>query len=80
MDITFYRLPDHTYRALVVKEDISLLEPSNFAEVFGTDQPAEYGGWTLEELQSTEELYREAFTALMKKHTEDKKRVVRDLD
>ncbi len=40
MDITFYRLPDDTYRALIEREGISLLEPSNFVGVFGTDQPA----------------------------------------
>jgi hypothetical protein len=79
MDITFYRLPDHTYRALVVRGDISILEPSNFAKVFGNEQPADYGRWTLEELQSTE-FYGEAFTKLMAVHPDNKERNVRDLD
>ena len=79
MDVTFYRLPDNTYRALVEKEEISILEPSDFAQVIGTDQLAEYGRWTLEELQN-QEFYGEAFTKLMEVHPEGKKREVRDLD
>jgi hypothetical protein len=66
--VSYYQLPDDTYRALLVRGDIRLLEPSNFADVLGTDQPVEYRSWTLEELRN-EQSYGEVFTKLMKGHS-----------
>jgi len=56
-----------------------MLQPSNFADVVGSGEPAEYGRWTLEELQGVE-FYGGCFTKLMAVHPEGKKRIVRDLD
>jgi len=56
-----------------------LLLPSNFAEALGRGEPAEYGRWTLEELQNEGEYWR-VFKILMEKHPEGKKRNVRGLD
>lgn len=79
LDLTIYRLPDNTYRVLAVRGDIRLLEPSNFTEVFGTDQLAEYWRWTYEEA-AADETYGEMFTKFMEQHPEGRKREVRDLD
>lgn len=79
MDVTFYRLPDNTYRALIEKEGISLLEPSNFVDVFTTGQPATYGRWTYEEAEA-DGTYGEMFKKFMEQHPEGRKRNVRDLD
>jgi hypothetical protein len=64
--LTYYQLPDNTYRALLVRGGTSLLEPSNWSKVFG-EQPVDYGSWTLEELRNTQS-YGEVFTQLMKGH------------
>ena len=79
LDLTIYRLPDNTYRVLAQKEDISVLEPSNFIDVFGTDELAEYGRWTYEEAIA-DETYGEMFMKFMAGHPEGKKREIRDLD
>jgi restriction endonuclease Mrr len=79
MDWTYYRLPDHTYRVLMDTGSIRLLQPSNFTEALRRGEPAEYGRWTLEELQAEDE-YGPVFEELMKRHPEGRKRVVRDLD
>jgi len=79
MDLTVYRLPDDTYRVLVERKDIRLLQPSNFLEVFGTDQFAEYGRWTYEEAAS-DGTYGDMFTKFMAQHPAGRKRIVRDLD
>lgn len=79
LDLTIYRLPDGTYRVLAKKEDTSLLAPSNFLDVLGTDQPAEYGRWTYEEAVA-DETYGEMFAKYMEQHPEGRKRQVRDLD
>lgn len=79
MDMTFYRLPDNTYRALIETDGISLLEPSDFTEVLGTDRPATYGRWTYEEAER-DSTYGEMFTKFMQQHPEGRKRIVRDLD
>jgi hypothetical protein len=79
MDLTVYRLPDNTYRVLAEQEGISLLAPSNFVQVFGTNQPAEYGRWTYEEA-AADETYGEMFTKFMAQHPEGIKRNVGDLD
>ena len=78
-DVTFYRLPDDTYRALGKIGEISLLAPSNFLEVLGTDQPATYGRWTFEEAKK-DKTYGEFFTKFMQQHPEGRKRTIRDLD
>ncbi len=64
---------------LAEKGDISLLEPSNFMEVFDTGQPAEFGSWTYEEA-AADKTYGEMFTKYMEQHPEGRKREVRDLD
>lgn len=79
LDLTVYRLPDDTYRVLAKQEGISLLAPSNFIEVFATNQPAEYGRWTYEEA-AADETYGDMFTKFMAEHPEGRKHVVRDLD
>lgn len=79
MDMTFYRLPDNTYRTLIETDGISLLEPSDFTEVLGTDRPATYGRWTYEEAERNS-TYGEMFTKFMQQHPEGRKRIVRDLD
>jgi hypothetical protein len=79
LDITIYRLPDGTYRLLSERGDVRLLAPSNFLDVFGTDQPAEYGRWTYEEAEA-DGTYGEMFKKFMEKHPAGRKRVVRDLD
>ena len=79
LDVTFYRLPDDTYRALGQSEGISLLGPSTFVEVFASDEPAEYGSWTFEEAEK-DKIYGEFFTKFMAQHPEGRKRNVRDLD
>jgi restriction system protein len=79
LELTVYRLPDNTYRALAEQGDVRLLEPSNFLDVFTTDQPAEYGRWTYEEAEA-DETYGDMFTKFMAKHPAGRKHVVRDLD
>lgn len=79
LDLTVYRLPDNTYRVLAEQEGISLLAPSNFIEVFSTNQPAEYGRWTYEEA-AADETYGDMFTKFMEQHPEGRKHNVRDLD
>ena len=79
LDFTVYRLPDGTYRVLAESDGIRFLAPSNFLEVFGTDQPAEYGRWTYEEAEA-DETYGDMFTKFMSKHPAGRKRLVRDLD
>jgi hypothetical protein len=78
MDWTYYRLPDHTYRVLIDDGNTRLLLPSNSAEALARGEPAEYGSWTLEELQNEGE-YGRVFKILMEKHPEGKKRNVKDL-
>jgi hypothetical protein len=79
LDLTIYRLTDGTYRVLAERGEIRLLEPSNFIEVFGTDQPAEYGRWTYEEAVA-DGTYGDMFRKFMEQHPEGRKREVRDLD
>jgi hypothetical protein len=79
LDLTVYRLPDNTYRLLAESDDIRLLAPSNFVEVFGTEELAEYGRWTFEEA-AADETYGDMFTKFMTQHPEGRKREVRDLD
>jgi restriction system protein len=43
LDLTFYQLPDHTYRVLMETEEASMLLPSNMSEVHHRGEPAEYG-------------------------------------
>jgi hypothetical protein len=79
--VTFYQLPDHTYRVLMQTEDASMLEPSNMSEALPIGEPAEYGSYTLEEINA-HDLYGPALEALMKVRTEgeSRKNTVRDLD
>ena len=79
LDFTVYRLPDDTYRVLAESDGIRLLEPSNYVDVFTTDQPVEYGRWTYEEAEA-DETYGEFFMKFMAKHPAGRKHVVRDLD
>ena len=79
LDLTVYRLPDGKYRVLAEKGDVHLLQPSNFLDVFGTDQPAEYGRWTYEEAEA-DETYGDMFQQFMAQHPAGRKHVVRDLD
>jgi hypothetical protein len=81
LDVTFYQLPDHTYRVLMETEDASMLEPSNMSEALPIGEPAEYGSYTLEEINA-HDLYGPALEALMKVRTEgeSRKNTVRDLD
>jgi hypothetical protein len=78
-DVTIYRLPDGTYRMLGKTDDVYLLVPSNFLDVFGTDQFAEYGRWTYEEAEA-DETYGDIFRQFMARHPAGRKHVVRDLD
>ena len=78
LDLTFYRLPDQTYRVLIVGETgTSMLQPSNLSDVLGTGEPAEYGRYSLEDIQA-HDLYAPAFAALMDIHARN--HAVRDLD
>jgi restriction system protein len=77
-DVTFYQLPDNTYRALLVRGSTHVLDPSNWSEVFG-DQPVDYGSWTLEELRNKKS-YGETFTKLMEDHPQGKKHDEKDSD
>ena len=81
LDVTFYQLPDHTYRVLMETEDATMLEPSNMSEALPIGEPAEYGSYTLEEINA-HDLYGPALEALMKVRTEgeSRKNTVRDLD
>jgi restriction system protein len=79
MEMTFYRLPDNTYRVLVDNGSVTMLLPSNMTEALGNEEPIEYGRWTLEELEA-EDLYGDVFKQLMETHPEGRKRQVRDLD
>ena len=81
LDLTFYQLPDHTYRVLMETEDATMLEPSNMSEALPIGEPAEYGSYTLEEINA-HDLYGPALEALMKVRTEgeSRKNTVRDLD
>ncbi len=81
LDVTFYRLPDGTYRALSEVGDVRLLVPSNFAEALGEvhGEPVTYWSWTFEEAKR-DETYGEFFTTFMSQHPEGRKRNVRDLD
>ena len=79
MDWTYYRLPDNTYRVLIDNGDVSLLEPSNLTEALGRGEPAEYGSWTLKELEAEDE-YGRVFRQLMEQHPEGRKQQIRDLD
>ena len=81
LDLTFYQLPDHTYRVLMETEDATMLEPSNMSEALPIGEPAEYGSYTLEEIHA-HDLYGPALEALMKVRTEgeSRKNTVRDLD
>lgn len=79
MDMTFYRLPDHTYRVLVDNGSVTMLLPSNMTDAFDKGESVDYGRWTLEELQA-EGLYGDIFMRLMENHPEGRKRQVRDLD
>jgi restriction system protein len=81
LDLTFYQLPDHTYRVLMETEEASMLLPSNMSEVHHRGEPAEYGSYTLEEIHA-HDLYGPALEALMKVRAEGetRKNTVRDLD
>ena len=81
LDVTFYQLPDHTYRVLMETEEASMLLPSNMSEVHHRGEPAEYGSYTLEEINA-HDLYGPALEALMKVRTEgeSRKNTVRGLD
>jgi hypothetical protein len=83
LDLTFYQLPDHTYRVLMTMESegTSMLEPSNMSETLPIGEPAEYGSYTLEEIHA-HDLYGPALEALMKARAEGetRKNTVRDLD
>jgi restriction system protein len=81
LDLTFYQLPDHTYRVLMETEEASMLLPSNMSEVHPRGEPAEYGSYTLEEIHA-HDLYGPALEALMKVRAEGetRKNTVRDLD
>ena len=79
LDFSWYRLPDHTYRVLMDSGDVTMLQPSNMNEAWERREPAEYGRWTLEEIQAEPD-YGQVFRELMKNHPEIKQRVVRDLD
>ena len=81
LDVTFYQLPDHSYRVLMQTKDASMLEPSNMSEALPIGEPAEYGSYTLEEINA-HDLYGPALEALMKVRTEgeSRKNTVRDLD
>jgi len=81
LDVTFYQLPDHTYRVLMETEDATMLEPSNMSEALPIGEPAEYGSYTLEEINA-HDLYGPALEALMKVRAEGetRKNTVRDLD
>ena len=81
-DVTFYRLPDGTFRALVEHGTIAILHPSNMPEAMrnGQRNNYSYGRLTLEELKA-ERVYQigEVFEAFMKKHPETIRNTVRDL-
>ena len=81
LDLTFYQLPDHTYRVLMESEGTNMLLPSNMSEALPSGKPAEYGSYTLEEIHA-HDLYGPALEALMKVRTEgeSRKNTVRDLD
>jgi restriction system protein len=82
LDLTFYQLPDHTYRVLMLMESgTSMLLPSNMSEALPIGEPAEYGSYTLEEIHA-HDLYGPALEALMKVRAEGetRKNTVRDLD
>ncbi|MBA2783271.1 MAG: hypothetical protein H0T74_10185 [Rubrobacteraceae bacterium] len=79
MDVTFYRLPDDTYRVLAEVGDVRLLAPSNFAEALGNGEPTTYWSWPFEEAKK-DKTYGEFFTKFMAQHPEGRKRNVRDLD
>ena len=81
LDLTFYQLPDHTYRVLMESEGTNMLLPSNMSEALPIGEPAEYGSYTLEEINA-HDLYEPALEALMKVRTEgeSRKNAVRDLD
>jgi restriction system protein len=81
LDLTFYQLPDHTYRVLMESEGTNMLLPSNMSEALPIGEPAEYGSYTLEEIHA-HDLYGPALEALMKVRAEGetRKNTVRDLD
>ncbi len=83
LDLTFYQLPDHTYRVLMEMESegTNMLLPSNMSEALPIGEPAEYGSYTLEEIHA-HDLYGPALEALMKVRAEGeaRKNTVRDLD
>jgi hypothetical protein len=81
LDLTFYQLPDHTYRVLMESEGTNMLLPSNMSEALPIGEPAEYGNYTLEEIHA-HDLYGPALEALMKVRAEgeSRKNTVRDLD
>lgn len=79
VDVTFYRLPDDTYRVLAEVGDVRLLRPSNFAEAVGNGEPTTYWSWTFEEAKKDKEC-GEFFTKFMSQHPEGRKRIIRDLD
>ena len=58
-----------------------MLEPSNMSEASPIGEPAEYGSYTLEEINA-HDLYGPALEALMKVRAEGetRKNTVRDLD
>jgi hypothetical protein len=81
LDLTFYQLPDHTYRVLMESEGTNMLLPSNMSEALPIGEPAEYGSYTLEEIHA-HDLYGQALEALMKVRAEGeiRKNTVRELD
>ena len=64
---------------LIDNGSVSMLLPCDMADALRRGEPAEYGSWTLVELQNEGE-YGRVFGELMKRHPEGQKRNVRNLD